>query len=66
MYLAGIGCAAELLIPFLQISSKPEIFLVVLAAAEISFFIGIALLGKSTYKALKLRLVDYIRNRLRS
>jgi len=63
IYLAGLGWGAEFIIPFTNIGHKGTIWLVVLIAAEVSFVIGVAILGKPLYQQLKTRLTAYIRNR---
>lgn len=63
LYLSGLGYIAEILAAFMPINHKAEILVTILVITEASFFIAIALIGKSTYKALKLWLLHYIRNR---
>ncbi|MDB5178810.1 MAG: hypothetical protein JWN01_753 [Patescibacteria group bacterium] len=61
IYLAGLGWAAEFVIPFLNIPHKAIIFTSVLILAELSFVIGVALLGRAYYKQLKGTLIKFIR-----
>ena len=61
IYLAGLGWTAELIIPFLKVPHKAVILIIVLIVAEVSFVIGIAIMGKSTYKLLKTRLIKMIK-----
>ena len=63
IYLAGLGWGAEFIIPFTGISHKGTIWIVVLIAAEVSFVIGVAILGKPLYQELKTRLTILLRPR---
>jgi hypothetical protein len=61
LYIAGFGWAADIIIPFLDIPHKVIAFTIALAIAELSFLIGVALLGKTYYKKLKAILLNFIR-----
>jgi len=63
IYLACLGWAAEFIIPFTSIGHKGTIWIVVLVAAEVSFVIGVAILGKPLYQQLKTRLAALLRPR---
>ena len=63
IYLAGLGWGAEFIIPFTSISHKKTIWIIVLIAAEVSFVIGVAILGKPVYQRLKTRLTSLLRPR---
>ena len=65
IYIAGLGWAGELLIPFLPIAHKPAIFLAVLIISELIFVAGVATLGKPVYEELKTWLMAYLRSRQR-
>lgn len=62
IYLAGLGWAAEFVVPFLALQHKVAIFTFVLIAAEVCFLIGVAILGKPVYLELKNRLIKLIRS----
>lgn len=65
IYIAGLGWIAELFIPFSDLPNKGVIFVAILIAAEVSFLIGVALLGKAYYKELKSRYLKFLRNGFR-
>lgn len=61
IYVAGLGWLADIVIPFTSLPNKRLWFIIALCIAESSFLIGVALLGKPTYKALKSYLVARLR-----
>lgn len=61
MYVAGIGWLADIIIPFTPINNKGLWFTIALVIAETSFLIGLALVGRPTYKALKARILARFR-----
>ncbi len=65
IYLAGLGWAAEFIIPFTHVSHQGLIWIIVLVSAEISFIAGVATLGKPAYSQLKQQLIAFIRSRNR-
>ena len=60
LYLSGIGWVAELIVPVLPVSHKIVIFSLIALIAELCFFAGIALLGKTVYRQLKTWLIQLI------
>lgn len=63
IYLAGLGWLAEFIIPFSNIDHKARVWAIVLVLAEISFLIGVAIMGKPVYESLKNRLATYVKGR---
>jgi hypothetical protein len=60
LYLAALGYAAEIIIPFTNLPNKVLTFGVVLVIAEVLFLIGVALVGKPYYHQIKAYLKDFI------
>jgi hypothetical protein len=56
IYLAGLGWTVELILPFLHVPHKAPLWVAILIIAELSFVIGIAILGKPAYHHLKAKL----------
>ena len=63
IYVAAFGWMAEFALPFTKLPHKPIIFTIVLIGAELSFVIGVALLGRSYYKQLKTWLLTNLRGK---
>ncbi len=61
IYLAGLGWLTDVIVLFTQIPHKGLIFSIALGTAELSFLIGVGLLGKAYYAQIK----HYLINRLR-
>jgi hypothetical protein len=53
IYLAGLGWLADIIIPFTKLSNKHIYFAVALGVAEVSFVLGVALLGRTFYRQIK-------------
>jgi apolipoprotein N-acyltransferase len=62
IYLAGLGWLADIIIPFTNLPHKALGFIIALSIAELSFIIGVALLGKAYYRKLKTRLLETLRS----
>jgi hypothetical protein len=58
IYIAGLSWLADIIIPFTHLSNKPMLFAIALAFAEIMFFTGVALLGKTAYLQAKAALTS--------
>jgi apolipoprotein N-acyltransferase len=65
IYLAGLGWLADIIIPFTGLPHKAMAFAIALSIAELSFIIGVALLGKAYYRQIKQRLLDRLRSNVK-
>jgi hypothetical protein len=63
IYLAGLGWLSDIIIPFTRLPHKPILFAVALGFAEVMFFTGVALLGRTTYDQAKAALLRQISGR---
>jgi hypothetical protein len=63
IYLAGVGWLIDILTPFLPIRNKHVVFASALGFAELMFLVGVALLGRATYRQLRVKLLDAMKKR---